>query len=48
VQQAFNETMEELKDLRRRAASQIVIPQGGASGLAGLGGQPPISGKLKL
>ncbi len=52
VQQAFQEAMEELKELRRRAASQIVIPQGGASGLSGgglsgPGGLPP-GGKLKL
>jgi hypothetical protein len=49
VQQAFQETMEELKELRRKAASQIVIPQGGAGGLSGLGGMPPgPGGKLKL
>lgn len=48
VQKAFEETMEELKEMRRKAASQIVIPQGGASGLSGLGGPPPMPGKLKL
>lgn len=47
VQKAFQEAMEELKELRRRAASQIVIPQGGASGLTGGGGGLP-PGKLKL
>lgn len=54
VQRAFQDAMEELKELRRKAASQIVIPQGGASGLTGgpggLGGGPlpPGAGKLKL
>lgn len=48
VQKAFEETMEELKEMRRKAASQIVIPQGGASGLSGLGGPAPMPGKLKL
>ncbi|MBI3552547.1 MAG: hypothetical protein HY077_08505 [Elusimicrobia bacterium] len=47
VQTAFHDAMEELKELRRKASSQIVIPQGGASGLSGLG-PPPGGGKLKL
>jgi hypothetical protein len=47
VQVAFQETMEELKELRRKAASQIVIPQGGGSGLGNLN-MPPQGGKLKL
>lgn len=45
VEIAFRETMEELKEMRRKAASSIVIPQGG--GLSGLG-PPPGGGKLKL
>ena len=51
LQKAFAEAMEELKEMRRRASSQIVIPQGGAGGLGGgLGGPglPPGAGKLKL
>ena len=41
LEEALAEAMEELKELRRRAASQIVIPQGGI---------PPggLAGKLKL
>ncbi len=35
---AMERTVEELKELRREAASGIVIPQGGAGGAAGLGG----------
>lgn len=51
LQKAFAEAMEELKEMRRRASSQIVIPQGGGAGLGGgLGGPrlPPGPGKLKL
>lgn len=51
-EQAFSEAMDELKEMRRRASSSLVLPQGGA-GLGGLGpgglppgGLPP--GKLKL
>src|SRR5687767_10595996 len=40
LEKALNEAMEELKELRRRASSQIVLPQGGLppGGLAGPGG----------
>lgn len=58
VQKAFAETMEELKELRRKAATSIVLPQGGAGlpGAGGLGGAPGLGGlggglppgKLKL
>lgn len=55
VQHAFTEAMNELKELRRRAATQIVTPQSGLSGLTGPGGMPPgpgglggPGGKLKL
>jgi hypothetical protein len=47
VEEAFRETMEELKEMQRRAASSLVIPKGGAAGLAGLG-NPPGGGKLHL
>lgn len=52
VQLAFTETMEELKEMRRKAQTSIVTPaNAGALGGAGLfgpggGGLPP--GKLKL
>lgn len=44
LEKALQEAMEELKELRRRASSQIVLPQGGMppGGLSGPGG------KLKL
>ncbi|MDE2238039.1 MAG: hypothetical protein KGK30_09135, partial [Elusimicrobia bacterium] len=50
VERAFAEAVNELNELRRRAATQIVIPQGGASGLSGPGGGLPSGGvgKLKL
>ncbi len=47
VETAFREAMEELKEMQRRAASSLVIPKGGAAGLAGLG-NPPGGGKLHL
>ncbi len=46
VEVAFQEAMEELKELRRRASSQIVIPQGGLPPAGGPGA--PGLGKLKL
>jgi hypothetical protein len=48
VQKAFTETMEELKELRRKAATSIVLPQGGAGlpGAGGLGGAPGLGGGL--
>jgi hypothetical protein len=46
VQEAFNGAMEELREMRRKASSSLVIPQGGSS-LLGPGGMPG-TGKLKL
>ncbi|MFA5140750.1 MAG: hypothetical protein WC728_16105 [Elusimicrobiota bacterium] len=49
VRQAFESAMEELQELRRRAASSIVIPKGGANldpGHLGPGRMP--GGKLHL
>lgn len=53
VQLAFSETMEELKELRRKAQTSIVTPTSpGGLGGAGLfgpgGGMPATPGKLKL
>lgn len=53
VAQAFHETMEELKELRRKQSSSILLPgqagPGMGPGLGGLGGGlPPGVGKLKL
>lgn len=37
AKESLDRTMEELKEMRRDAASQIVIPEGGAGGLPGGG-----------
>lgn len=39
AQQAFEETMEELKELRRQSSSSIVVPSMGSGGVGG-GGMP--------
>lgn len=45
---AIDQAMEEIKELRRQAASQIVIPEGGgAGGMGGAGGLPG-GGKIQL
>lgn len=44
---AFDHTVEELQELRREAASSIVLPQTGAGGL-GVPGSFPGGGKIKL
>ena len=51
AQESVEQTLRELEDLRREAASSIVIPQGGIDGLggagpAGTGG--PGGGKIRL
>ncbi|HHQ40726.1 MAG TPA: hypothetical protein ENK20_00340 [Chromatiales bacterium] len=38
AKQAVEDTMKELEELRREAASRIVVPETGAGGLGGLGG----------
>lgn len=43
---AVERTMRELQEMRREAASQIVIPEPGAGGMGGLGG--PGGGKIQL
>ena len=45
---AFEETMQELQEMRRQLASSIVVPDAGtASALTGLGGLPP-RGKIQI
>jgi hypothetical protein len=44
---AVERTMKDLQELRRQAASQIVVPQGGMGGLGGPGGVPP-GGKIQI
>lgn len=47
AKEAIERTMRELQELRRQAASSIVVPQGGMGGL-GPGGMPPGGGKIQL
>jgi hypothetical protein len=48
VQKAFEEAMEALQEMRRRASSSLVLPGGGAAGLTGAPGLGGVPGKLKL
>ena len=46
---ALEETVRELQEIRRQAASQLVIPEPGtASAILGAGGGPPSRGKIHL
>lgn len=47
AQQAAEHAIEELKELRREAASSIVIPDGGPGGRGGFGGLPG-GGKIQF
>ena len=42
VQEAFAQALEELEEMRRKAASSIVIPKGGAASLSGLSLHPSL------
>jgi hypothetical protein len=48
AQDAVQRTMQELQELRREQASSIVIPEGGAAGLGGLGPPPGGGGKIRM
>jgi hypothetical protein len=48
AQEAVQRTMQELQELRREQASSIVIPEGGAAGLGGLGPVPGGGGKIRM
>ena len=45
---AVERTMKDLQELRRQAASSIVVPQGGMGGLGGPGGLPGAGGKIQI
>jgi hypothetical protein len=47
---AIERTVQQIQELRRQQASQLVVPQGGVGGLPGLGGQgvPPGRGKIQI
>ena len=41
AKEAVERTMKDLQELRRQAASSIVVPQGGMGGMGGIGGMGP-------
>jgi len=47
AKEAVERTMKDLQELRRQAASSIVVPQGGMGGLPG-GGMPGGGGKIQI
>lgn len=49
AKEAVERTMKDLQELRRQAASSIVVPQGGMGGLGGMGpGGVPPGGKIQI
>jgi hypothetical protein len=48
AKEAIDRTMKELQELRRQAASSIVVPQGGIPGGGMPGGGMPGGGKIQL
>ena len=49
AKEAVERTMKDLQELRRQAASSIVVPQGGMGGLGGMpGGGMPGGGKIQI
>lgn len=48
VKVALNEAIEEARELRREAASRIVVPEVGAGPMGPQGGAPPGGGKIKF
>ncbi len=49
AKEAVERTMKDLQELRRQAASSIVVPQGGMGGLGGMpGGGVPGGGKIQI
>lgn len=48
AREAIERTVKELQELRRQAASQIVVPQGPLPPLTGGGGGAPGGGKIQL
>jgi hypothetical protein len=45
---AIERTVRDLQEMRRQAASSIVVPQGGMGGLGGMGGGMPGGGKIQM
>lgn len=47
VKEALDQAIEEAREMRREAASRIVVPEAGGAALGGVGG-PPGGGKIKF
>lgn len=47
---AIERTVQQIQEMRRQAASQLVVPQGGMPNLGGPGGGPPMGrgGKIQM
>ena len=45
---AIERTVRDLQEMRRQAASSIVVPQGGMGGMGGLGGMGGGGGKIQM
>jgi hypothetical protein len=45
---AIERTVRDLQEMRREAASSIVVPQGGMGGMGGMGGGMPGGGKIQM
>jgi hypothetical protein len=45
---AVEDTMRQIEELRREAASSIIVPEGGAGPLGGAGGGLPGGGKIQM
>lgn len=45
---AIERTVRDLQEMRRQAASSIVVPQGGMGGMGGMGGGMPGGGKIQI
>ena len=41
-------TVQQIQEMRRQQASQLVVPQGGMGGLGGPSGMPPGRGKIQI
>jgi hypothetical protein len=48
AQAGIERTVQQIQEMRRQQASQLVVPQGGMGGLQGPGGLPSRGGKIQL
>ena len=48
AQAGIERTVQQIQEMRRQQASQLVVPQGGMGGLTAPGGMPPGRGKIQI